>query len=306
MRKRILILILILSLALSGCQLAKPEAEAQEEKDMLVGVFLTEEHLDLFDFDAYFQEHAGELVSGGHITAESLEQYGNRIWAEAVTEGDEHVSYRFPDLDGILFASFRITPGEESQNTYWSGEAHEGICDVSFGHHSMDGGSRLELSGTVYFSDTHPNPCLFFNPVYQTPEGEVYLVAGQGTSFSSGLAGSATHSIKEESKQTENGEETGYTTEISVTMEGVYPARKLVILQMGEENQVLRRQEMAPAEAVEELNPDPGCAYILVEEHTASGVRRGLYQKEDRYIAFFREMENRMATKVQVNIIWPE
>ena len=36
MRKRIFILILVLALALSGCQLAKPEADTHKEKDMLV------------------------------------------------------------------------------------------------------------------------------------------------------------------------------------------------------------------------------------------------------------------------------
>jgi len=238
---------------------------------------------------------------------ENPERYSNRVWAEAVTEGDELVSYRFPDLEGILFASFRIMPGKETQNTYWSGEAHEGICDVAFGHHSMDDGSRLELSGTVYFADTHPDPGLYFNPVYQTPDGEVYLLAGQGTFFgSAGMGCSAGHTMKEEASWTENGEKTAHSTEISVTMECVYPARSLVILQMDEKNQILSRRECNPEETMEELEPDPGCAYILVEEHTASGVRRGLYQKEDRYITFYRELENRMATKAQVNINWPE
>ena len=57
---------------------------------------------------------------------------------------------------------------------------------------------------------------------------------------------------------------------------------------------------------MEELKPEPGCAFILVEEHTAGGIRRSLYQKENRYIAFFRELENRMCTKAQISITWPE
>ena len=57
MRKRIFILILVLALVFSGCQLAKPEADTRKEKDMLVGVFITEEYLDLFDWDSYFQNH---------------------------------------------------------------------------------------------------------------------------------------------------------------------------------------------------------------------------------------------------------
>ena len=64
MHKRIFVLIMVLALALSGCQLAKPEADTQKEKDMLVGVFITEEHLDLFDMEAYLQDNLGALSGG--------------------------------------------------------------------------------------------------------------------------------------------------------------------------------------------------------------------------------------------------
>lgn len=306
MHKRIFVLIMVLALALSGCQLAKPEADTQKEKDMLVGVFITEEHLDLFDMEAYLQDNLGAL-SGGTLSIADAAQYSNRVWGEKTEEHDGHSSYHFGDLEGSLLASFRITPDGIKENAYWGSEAGEGICDVSFGHNSMDDGSRLELSGTVYFSDTHPDPGLYFNPVYQTPEGEVYLLSGQGTFFGdAGMGGSATHSLKEETKRTENGEERSHSTEISITMECVYPARNLVILQMDENNQILHRQEIDPAKAMEELKPESGCAYILVEEHTASGIRRSLYQKDDRYIAYFRELENRMCTKAQISITWPE
>lgn len=306
MRKRIFILILVLALALSGCQLAKPEADTHKEKDMLVGVFITEEHLDLFDMEAYLQDNLGAL-SGGTISIEDAAQYSNRVWGEKTEEHDGHSSYHFGDLEGSLLASFRITPDGIKENAYWGSEAGEGICDVSFGHHSMDDGSRLELSGTVYFSDTHPNPGLYFNPVYQTPEGEVYLLSGQGTFFgAAGMGGSAGHTMKEETSRTENEEKIVHSTEISITMECVYPTRSLVILQMDAENQILSRQEWNPGSNPEELKPGKNCAYILVEEHTANGVRRNLYQKEDSRLFFFRELENSMCTKAQIAIVWPE
>lgn len=306
MRKRIVIMIIALALALSGCQLAKPDAEAQKEKDMLVGVFITQEHLDLFDMEAYLQDNLSAL-SGGTLSIEDAAQYSNRVWAEFTEDSDGHSAYRFGDLEGSLLASFRITPDGKSENAYWGGEAGEGICDVSFGHYSMDDGSRLELSGTVYFSDTHPDPGLYFNPVYQTPEGDVYLLSGQGTFFgSAGMGGSAKHTMNEEASRTENGEKYSHATDISITMECVYPARKLVILQMDEDNQILSRQEWNPAEDMEELKPEANCAYILVEEHTANGVRRSLYQNENRYIAFFRELENLLCVKTQIPISWPE
>ena len=306
MRKRIFILILVLALALSGCQLAKPEADAQKEKDMLVGVFITEEYLDTFDMGAYLQNNLSTL-SGGTISIEDAAQYSNRVWGEKTEEYNSHSSYRFGDFKGSLLASFRITPDSIKENAYWGSEAGEGICDISFGHHSMDDGSRLELSGTVYFSDTHPDPGLYFNPVYQTPEGNVYLLAGQGTFFgAAGMGGRAGHTMKEETSRTENGEKILHSTEISITMECVYPARNLVILQMDADNQILSRQEWNSGSNPEELKPGKNCAYILVEEHTANGIRRNLYQQEDSRLFFFRELENRMCTKAQIAIVWPE
>ena len=301
MRKRIVIIILVLALALSGCQLAKPDAEAQKEKDMLVGVFITEEYLDLFDIEAWLNDNASQVLKNENLTVENPEQYYDRIWATF-----EEGSYRFSDMEGTLLASFRIVPSGNLESTYWSSTVSGILCDVAFGHNALDTGTELTISGTVYFSDTCPDPCLYFNPVYQTPDGDVYLLPGQGTSFGTGFGGRATHSLKEETKKTENGEEMGHSSLITVTMECVYPARKLAILQMDAENQILRRSEWNPAETPEELKPEANCAYILVEEHTANGIRRSLYQKEDNRLTFFRELENLMCTKAQVPLTWPE
>ena len=306
MRKRFLMIILALALALSGCQLAKPEAETQKAKDMLVGVFITEEYLNLFDMETWFQDNASQILGNKNLTIENPEQYYDRIWAEFTEDESGLTACHFPGLDGMFFASFRVVPSGKPENTYWSSEVSGVLCDVAFGHKSTDIGSELTISGTVYFSDTHPNPCLYFNPVYQTPDGDVYLLPGQGTAFGGVFGVSATHSLKEETRTAENGVETCHTSVISVTMEGIYPARSLVILQMDKENNILRRLEPDPAADLEELKPEENCAYILVEEHTADGVRRSLYQKEDRYLSFFRELENRMCIKVQIPLTWAE
>ena len=304
MRKICLIFILILTLALTGCQLAKPEAEVQTGQDMLVGVFITEEHLDLFDMEAWFRDNASQVLKNENLTIENPEQYSGRIWATPETDEDGHGSYHFDALEGILLASFRVVPAGKPENAYWSSTVTGSLCDVSFGHKALDTGSELTISGTVYFSDTHPDPGLYFNPVYQTPEGDVYLLPGQGTFFGTGFCSSATHSLKEESKRTENGEETGHSSVITVTMECVYPAQNLVILQMDENNNILSRRELDSSADLAEWKPESGCAYILLEEHTTDGTRRSLYQRDDRYLIFFRELENHMCLQVQIPITW--
>jgi len=309
MNKRICVLIMILALVLSGCQLAKPEAQAEAGNDMLVGVFVTAEHLDLFDMEAYLQDHIGDITNG-QLNVEESAQYSGRIWAEFqedVTDGITTGQYVFPDLEGIFLASYRVAPHGENENAYWNSEVTEGLCDVHTGHYSTDEGFDLEMSGTIYLSETYHDPTFFFNPVYQTPDGQVYLVSGQGTGFSGGLlGGSATHTISEEGSVAENGETQRYSTRISVTMEIVSPARNMVILQMDENSQLLKRMELDPHEDFEDLVPEKGCAYILVEEHTSQGVRRSLYQKEDRNIIFFRETESHICLKVHKGISWSE
>ena len=78
------------------------------------------------------------MLNGSDITIENPEQYSNRIYAEQAKDENGRPYYRFPDLEGSLLASFRITPDGKSENAYWGSEVGEGICDVSFGHHSLD------------------------------------------------------------------------------------------------------------------------------------------------------------------------
>ena len=84
--KRILALdIALLALFLfAGCQLAKEEGGETEsaERDRLIGVFLTRKHLDLFDWEGYFNDNAGALAGGGHAIDETdTAAYGGRLHA---------------------------------------------------------------------------------------------------------------------------------------------------------------------------------------------------------------------------------
>ena len=88
MKNKIIICFIIAAFALNlcGCQLALPEGEGTE-RDRLIGCFITTEHLDLFDFEAYFNDNAHKLVSGGEITLDGdTAAYRNRIYAELYDE----------------------------------------------------------------------------------------------------------------------------------------------------------------------------------------------------------------------------
>lgn len=307
MNKKICALFLALALLLSGCQLAKPETETQTQRDKLVGVFVTEEYLDLFDMEAYLQDHIGDLANGS-LTVEDSAQYSGRIYAEFVedtADGFASGRYVFQDLEGILMASYRVMPHGNNENAYWSSDVTEGLCNVSTGHYSRDDGFDLEMSGTIYVSTSYIEPCFYFNPVYQTPEGDVYLTAGSVIGFATGF-GSSAHTFSEEGTYTENGVENSYSSEIKVTLETVNPAKRIVVLQMDENNRLLRRDEFDPQQPMDSLVPVAGCAYVLVEEHTVQGVRRALYQTGDRHFTAYRVLENDICVQLQVPIQWDE
>ena len=68
MKKKVKVLALLLALCLlSGCSLARPEAEEGNgvSQDMMIGVFITREYLDLFDFERYLEDNLNTVVNGG-------------------------------------------------------------------------------------------------------------------------------------------------------------------------------------------------------------------------------------------------
>lgn len=62
-KQRFLMITLLscLMILLAGCSLAKEDA-GNDTKDTLIGAFITDEYLDLFDLDAYLDGNASKLL----------------------------------------------------------------------------------------------------------------------------------------------------------------------------------------------------------------------------------------------------
>lgn len=308
MNKRIFVAVIAVCLLLSGCQLAQPDAQEEKDKDRMVGVFITTEYLDLFDMEAYLKDHSN-LLSGGTIDRSEDSAYNGRIYAKYIEETNEvgtNVRYVFEDLEGILTASYLVKPHGGNLEAYWMSAVTEGICDVSIAHHARDDGEDHSISGTIYLSPEYIDPCFYFNPVYQTEDGDVYLMAGQGLSFETGFAGSSCHTLNETATYTENGTTRSYTAESKITLECAVPAKVVIVLHMDENNNILSRNEYTADELPETLTPEAGTAYLLVEEHTAQTIRRSLYQPGDDSISVFKALENQICVKSQIVVQWPE
>lgn len=263
--KRLVCLLLALMLAgCAGCQLAKPEAERAPEQDRLIGVYVTREHLDLFDMERYLADNAAELAEGGaaEVSAQDSETYGGRLWAVRQADGD----WVFEGLDGFGYYAYRYENGtaEESLGSHLD----EGL--VSDGMHLTvtDDGERVELRANLYVT-AGAGLTFYCNPVYQTAGGAVYLMSGSGVQTNTGLEGEAASMTLEDTVTvTEDGGSRTDSCRVEVRFECVGTPEAVTFLQMDEESRVLRRERFAPEEVPEELTLEAGCAYVVAETET--------------------------------------
>ena len=159
--KRIFALLLAICL-LSGCSLAKPGKSGQ---DKLTGFFVTvscrdgDTMVDLWDEEAIGME----MISNHDLAGQKL--YARRI------EGNP-VVYEFPEGCGLSCFSYHVE--EEGQEPYRSNTISPEI-EVTMEYHA---GTEIpyrmyaELYGT---KDTRA--VIQMNPVYQTPDGEIYVLS---------------------------------------------------------------------------------------------------------------------------------
>lgn len=315
MIKKLFVLFLAV-LLLTGCQLAEPETEA-EGYDRLVGVFVTREHLNLFDMESYLQDNAGKLVNGGALLVEDSFQYNRRIYAELVErewkdeEGISHSyeTFEFAGLEGELLSTCWIEDGAEG---YWANDARDWFSEVHSGLNSGDNGSTgLEMEATIYVSPAMDEILFFYNPVYQTPEGEVYLVEGQGSSCQFFPGSSMAHTLSDEKTTTVEGAQRRDWTDIRVEVECIHTAERIVLNFANEKNEVFFREEYDGADIPAEVTAPEGTAYVICEvyhldETGEETMFRQITDPDGEAIEVYREVEDGICRKSVLEIIWPE
>ena len=285
MYKKIIAMCLCLGLFLSGCQLAQPEETKTTQGETL------ESPVQM------------ERLAGVYITLEPivLEAGTDRIQAQKVSREDSR--YAFPGVEGLLLASFWIT--EPENGGFWSMDCSQGLCSVLSSYNAIENGAEVGLTATLYLTkEAGPQVC-YLNPVYQGPDGAVYLKPDDaGTSTSTEAIASetltATTTIEQEAGNLVN------TTEITVNFIHVDLSQGLTVLEMDENHQILKTHTLTPGELPESLEPMAETAYILTEEQTASDTRRALYQKEDTYFTALYRMDDIICAEAQCSLEWQE
>lgn len=292
--KKLLALILAM-LMLPGCQLASVEKREERSLDKLVGVFITFEPLELgYDMEAFLAEHS-EILKDSDVTLDFGEgqEYAGSL---PVTVGED--CWEVHGYEGLSVG--RVWNGE-----YWTGFSSEGICGLNSHIAAGDDGDDISVEGTVYFP-AGSMVMLCTNPVYQTADGEYYLVQGQSFCSTIEAGGSMSQSVSDEKTWTEDGVETAYAAEYTTIVKGVSLAERVVLVWMSGDHQMVGRTEYIPGQLPEVLTPPADAAYLIVEEVTGETVARKLCQSGEDSVCVYYQAEDPWCLPEFVEIQWAE
>lgn len=320
MNKKILSAVLaFILLFLCGCQLAVPnagpEAAGQDvfsnhyldqmnngspESDRLAGVFITREYLNTqpVDFEEYLKNHPGNL--SGEILVPD-EAAAVRIYAEKGEAG-----YDFPYLEGIMIASFRMqSDPNDPESTFWGSASGEGASDIHNAYKVTDEGHEVSIQATLYLPRVLGDVNFYFNPVYQTAAGDVYLLPGTGLGYNTTNGGSLNQTIREQVTFTENGEQVLYSTNLDVSIVDIDLPKSVTLIQMDAEHQVLTMDTYKPGLLPEEITPRIDATYILVEENYADDVVTSVNAPGSDPISAFYRLDSDLCVLDYIRVNWP-
>lgn len=290
-------------------------------KDRLIGMFVTFDYLNLFDFEQYLNDNIGKVGAGGDVTIGRQEAgaYSERLYATLVDKtltnpetGKTRTvqEYVFDGIEGIVY--YTVLMKDEVGAHYTSG-GDDAISDGHVHIKTTDAGDSIEMKGTIFMSVSGTEDCLYFNPVYQTAEGEVYAVSGNGYSFSLGTHSAegtiGTIKLEEKNSVTLEGETSEVGTLVELSYAFMYAPIKIFVTQMNDQNQIVERSEYIPGEIPKKITPAHTTEYILVEtikKDTAGNeiVVRELCQKDEYSFETFYTREDGVCIEKWTEVEW--
>jgi hypothetical protein len=308
--------------ALTGCQLrlAREDAGQADTRDKLIGVFITEEYLDLFDMEGYLNDNISKISDSGQITVDgSRSKYQGHLYAtletRALTNEDtgekvERREYVFDSIEGISYFSV-IVPATDNNDSYTSFHSNGGISERHSGLHLGDDENKTTMEGTIYMSPNQPNITRYINPVYQSSDGSVYAISGSGISAGGIQQEGAVYSqaLEETRTITENNKSKTESVSIKISFAIMLPPEQIVVLQMDRDSAVLSRNKYIPGELPDKLTPETETEYIIAEsyKHDHEGnpvIIRSLFDKSSENIETFHCREDGICIKQQTHVDW--
>lgn len=308
--------------SVTGCQLALEDAGMNGGGDRLVGVFVTKGYLDRLDMGAYLNDNnLIDLSEDGDIALEvDSKNYQDRLqatlttrsWIDETGMSNEEREFIFENIDGINFFAATI-PATENEESYLSSKFDEAISDAYIDIHIADDADRIELEGTMVISPGFLSDALYINPVYQSEDGSVYVTSGSG--FATGGMqdeGSIFSQTLEETKTvTGNAPSKKASILIKISIEVMFPAEKVVLMEMAADSTVMKRTEYVPGELPDHLVPEAETQYIIFETHKQNRegdikISRSIHDKNDEGLENFLCRKDGVFVKEWVGIDWSD
>lgn len=304
----IVTLFLSMMMILAGCQLAVEEGSETSVEDRLIGALITTDSMSSLWGE---QELTPEMFEDMEDGALILEEYENR--SEGVLyaiPSYEDKKYVFEGIDG--YAMFvAVMHMEEENETYSTSVADPEISDLST-HITAGDVEKIELTGTIYFSENRAERPWHMNPVYQKENGVVYAVPG-GMGFSmggeTGEGTSGSTRTDQALSYTDNGETKSFESHIEINYTFMYAPSRITVVEMNADNQVLIRREYEPGKLPEEMGTNEEAEYLIIETEKAGEdgkafVEREIVNKGEESFASYYEMENGIISKMMTTILW--
>ncbi|MDE7242508.1 MAG: hypothetical protein K2O18_00805 [Oscillospiraceae bacterium] len=274
MKHKLTVLLLALFL-LTGCSIAQPEA-VNPASDRFAGFYVV-----------YNRNGSGSgwndnpaLTEYGSWTADT--EFGKISVPRQVLVAEERDNqYIFPGLEGY---SLFLVSGTEPDGSVYT----ECVSDMAPGSEGIstrvgDEGTSNLISGVIYTgppqgaAEPDANGHFMAYRVYQSPDGAVYL-DGSGNGFT---GGGSSYWETQSYTTTKNGESTTDTIEVKVTVKSAPRLERLTVSQFDGQNSLLSSDGLAPGDDLPEIRCLPEAAWILIEEQSADGTVRTVYNKPE-------------------------
>ncbi|MDR1619863.1 MAG: hypothetical protein LBS18_04280 [Clostridiales bacterium] len=309
---------ILLLYALTGCQLALENAGTDTYEDRLAGIFVTTQHLDLFDMEGYLNDSLKGFQGGNIIVDGDIQKYQGRLYAalrtrtltnEETGETSKIEDYAFP-VDGI--SCFVATvPAIEGRGGYRTSISDPAISNGRMDIHVGDETNSTTLEGTIYVSPTGRDITYYLNPVYQSADGNVYVTTGQGIS-ASGMASEGafmSQTMDAATTVTENGKTKAESISIKLSISVMFPPEKTVILQMDTDSNLISRTEYAPGAMPEVFTPELDTTCFIVETYKRDDtgslkISREIYDRDDENTETFFARADGICVKHWTQIKW--
>lgn len=273
-------------LGITGIVKINRNAEIEKEstdKPYLVGMYVTTEPVDGYvDKGGYWSSTS--FQSNGTDTFTGKNRNGNKIYAKRVTKTDVEEStgeeiitdeYVFEGIEGYGLYAFKVKNPEIQEEEYTSLSFNSGFCDVTLFSYAVGelsdypGSDDLEnlTEATMYI--TKKDVTIYKNPVFQEPDGDVFLVPADMGEYIGGsiLGEKITLTTEDVEKKVQNtGITRVFTTKVVLNIVTAAEMKEIRIAEYDVSDKIIASKTYNPSELPDDINVQKDTEYLMVEE----------------------------------------